>query len=190
MRRLLICPLVLACAISALAQFPVGGGKIGRSFGDLAAEQRLLVSNYCRLDFNGARLSTEGWQQIRQLTSFRENPDFNTVFIVSRCQVVPNKEPSYDINVNYVVIGRYEEGVGYAPFPGTRTVQFETGGKEMHITGIDSTTPFVSRQALVTWLKTKLAVASTSSQRSVIENSIKALEASAAASAAASKSAP
>jgi hypothetical protein len=81
--------------------------------------------------------------------------------------------------------------VGYTPFPGIRTVQFDTGERELRITSVDSNTPFVSRPAIVNWLTKKLSVASTASQRSVIENSIKALQASDATSAAGPpKSAP
>lgn len=44
--------------VSQVAQ--QGGVKLnGRSYGDLYAAQRTLLSSYCRLDFEGARLFRE-----------------------------------------------------------------------------------------------------------------------------------
>jgi len=177
MRRFLICLLLLACTGVALAQAPVRP-KFGRTFADLAAQQRLVVSNYCRMDFMGARMSPEGWDRIKQFTLMRGNPDFNTVFIISRYQIVDRQSPSYDVTVNYIVIGRYEEGVGYSPLQGIRSAAFETQdtGKEVLIKRVDPASPFVSRQAAIDWLQRKLAVKDIhADERNVIESAIKAL---------------
>ncbi len=48
---------------------------------------------------------------------FRENPDFISIFIVSRYQLIETPTPTNSLNVAYVVIGRYEEGAGYMPMP-------------------------------------------------------------------------
>ena len=177
MRRFLICLLLLACPAAALAQQPLRP-KFGRTFADLAAQQRLVAGNYCRMDFMGSRLSPAGWDQIKQFTLMRGNPDFNTVFIVSRYQIVPQQTPSYDMTVNYFIIGRYEEGVGYSPLQGTRSASFETQdtGKDVLIKRVDPASPFVSRQAAIAWLQRKLAAKETSEgERNVIESALKAL---------------
>ena len=113
MRRVLLCCLVLTFSLPLAALL---NPKM-RSFEQMTVEQRQLVSAYCRLDFQGARLSPEGWEHMRNLSTFRENPDFTSIFIVSRYQLIETTVPGYEFSVAYVVIGRYEEGAGYMPMP-------------------------------------------------------------------------
>ena len=110
MRRILVCCLVLALSLPLLAL------KI-RSYDQIAIEQRRVVSAYCRLDFRGARLTPEGWARIRNLSTFRENPDFNASLHRLAIPAHRNSYPSNESNVAYVVIGRYDDGAGYVPMP-------------------------------------------------------------------------
>ncbi len=173
MRRILICCLVLALSLPLLAL------KI-RTFDQIAVDQRRVVSAYCRLDFQGARLTPEGWERIRNLSAFRENPDFSSVFVVSRYQLIETHDPSHSLSVAYVVIGRYDDGAGYAPMPAVvRNVTFETREQsgELRIVRIDPSTPFVSSRALIDWLKAKLASQKDARARESLEAAIRALEA-------------
>ena len=143
MRRLLVCCLVLSLSLPLFAWNP----KV-RSFEEMSIEQRRVVSAYCRLDFQGARLAPQGWERIGNLTTFRENPDFNSFFVVSRYQLIENPTPSDEMDVAYVVIGRYEEGAGYRPMPSVvRNARFEMHDQngELRISRIEPITPFVSR---------------------------------------------
>lgn len=185
MRRMMICLLLLACATPLWAQMGMGiqpGAKMGSSFEDLAREQRVLIGNYCRADFEGARLSDDGWRKIRPYTALRENPEFKSIFVVARYQVLANPNPtaSNSIDVNYLLLGRYEEGMGYVPMSGTRRGSYETKTFEgaMRVRNMEPTTPFVSRRAAVEWLKGKLAKAESGSpERKLLENAISQLEA-------------
>ncbi|MGA2961958.1 MAG: hypothetical protein ABSD96_09810 [Candidatus Korobacteraceae bacterium] len=173
MRRVLVCCLVLAVSLPLLAL------KI-RNFEQLAIEQRRVVSAYCRLDFQGARLSPEGWDHMRNLTIFRENPDFVSFFVVLRYQLIETHVPTAQLSVAYTVIGRYEDGAGYTPMPPVvRNVAFELHDQngELRISGIDPDTPFVSRNATIDWLKAKLVTQNDMRHRVPIEAAIKALEA-------------
>jgi hypothetical protein len=173
MRRILVCCLVLALSLPLLAL------KI-RSFEQMAVEQRRVVSAYCRLDFQGARLTPEGWERIRNLSAFRENPDFSSVFVVSRYQLIETHDPSNSLSVAYVVIGRYDDGAGYAPMPAViRNVTFETRyvSGELRIARIDPSTPFVSSRAMIDWLKAKLVSQKDARGRGSLEAAIQALEA-------------
>jgi hypothetical protein len=174
MRRLLLCCLILTFSLPLPALL---NPKI-RSFEQMTVEQRQLVSNYCRLDFQGARLSPEGWERMRNLSTFRENPDFTSIFIVSRYQLIETTVPGNEFSVAYVVIGRYEEGAGYMPMPSVRNVTFETRDQsgELRIIRINSSTPFVSRKAAIDWLKAKLAKQKEASGRAQIEAAIQELE--------------
>jgi len=175
MRRAFVCCLVLIFSLPLLALW---NPKV-RSFEQMAIEQRRLVSAYCRLDFQGARLSPEGWEHIRNLSTFRENPDFISIFIVSRYQLIETTAPTHELSVAYVVVGRYEEGAGYTPMPLVRNVTFETRDQngELRITRVDPATPFVSRKAAIDWLKAKLASQQEATGRRQIEAAIQALEA-------------
>ena len=184
MLRFFMCCLV-TCSLVLTLSLPLPAllnPKI-RSFETLAIEQRRLLSAYCRLDFQGARLSPEGWERMRNLSNFRENPDFTSVFIVSRYQLIEVTAPTEEIQVAYVVVGRYEEGAGYMPMPSTvRNVTFEIRDQsgELRIVRIDPPTPFVSRKAAIDWLKSRLTNQKEESGRAQIEASIKALEAESA----------
>jgi hypothetical protein len=173
MRRILLCCLVLALSLPLLAlKF--------RSFEQMAIEQRQVISAYCRLDFQGARLTPEGWERIRNLSSFRENPDYSSVFVVSRYQLIETHAPSDSLSVAYVVIGRYDDGAGYAPMPAVvRNVTFEIRDQsgELRIVRIDPSTPFVSSRAMIDWLKAKLANQKDARSRGSLEAAILALEA-------------
>jgi hypothetical protein len=174
MRRAFLCCLVLTFSLPLLALF---NPKI-RTYDQMAVEQRRVVSAYCRLDFQGARLSPEGWERIKNLSAFHENPDFNSFFIASRYQLIETSTPSSELSVTYAVIGRYEDGAGYMPMPSMRTVTFKTHDQsgELRIIHIDPAIPFVSRQAAIDWLKAKLAIQKGAFGRAQIEDAIRALE--------------
>lgn len=174
MRRLLTCCLVFSLSLPLFAWNP----KV-RSFDEMSIEQRRVVSAYCRLDFQGARLAPRGWERFGRLTIFRENPDFNSFFVVSRYQLIENTTHSDGMDVAYVVIGRYEEGAGYLPMASVvRNTRFEMHDQngELRITRIEPITPFVSRTATLDWLKQKLATQKDPVGRKQIEASIQALE--------------
>lgn len=175
MRRLLLGCLVLSFSLPLVALW---NPKM-RSFQEMATEQRRVVSAYCRLDFLGARLSPEGWERIRNLLTFRENPDFHSFYVVSRYQYIETTTPTAEVEVRYVVIGHYEEGAGYVPMPLMRSVTFELHDRngELRISYIDPPTPFVSRAATIDWLKSRLEREKDPANRAQMEASIKALEA-------------
>jgi hypothetical protein len=174
MRRLLTCCLAFSLSLPLFALNP----KI-RSFEETSIEQRRVVSAYCRLDFQGARLAPHGWERIGNLTIFRENPDFTSFFVVSRYQLIENSTHSDGMDVAYVVIGRYEEGAGYMPMPSVvrnASFEFHDQNGNLRISGIEPITPFVSRAATLDWLKHKLATQKDATGRRQIEASIQALE--------------
>ncbi len=81
-RRLLPLLFLMVWTAAALAQFGSNsssqpGVKLrGRSFAELYAAQKVLLSNYCRLDFEGARLEATGWNRFQPYTSLRRNPEY------------------------------------------------------------------------------------------------------------------
>ena len=76
-----------------------------------AAEYRQLVASYCRLDYDGARLTPEGWNRVKAMTSFRENPDFRRIIVINRYEMAPDATNAHGraiFSITYDVIGEYD----------------------------------------------------------------------------------
>ena len=120
-RRLFPLLFLFAWTSAALAQFgstssSQPGVKLrGWSFAELYAAQKVLLSNYCRLDFEGARLEPAGWNRFKPYTSLRTNPEFTRVIVVTRFNIDTPEQPSEELNASYQTVGFYQEGEGYNP---------------------------------------------------------------------------
>lgn len=153
-----------------------------RSASELYAEQRRVVGTWCRQDFEGLRLSDTGWDRFKPVTAFKKNPEFTSIVIVSRFQVEPRDNISWDMDVTYQILGRYDLGSGYIADPGTQTQSFHT--KEIDgdilIVGIDPGTPHVSKKAAIDWMKRQLQTTSSDVEKIHLNDALKLLEAPAA----------
>lgn len=147
---------------------------------EVYAEQRHVVSSWCRQDFAGLRLTFEGWNRYKTLTNLKNNPDLSTIVVISRYQVGEHdpQSISWNVNVNYFVIGRYERSSGYIPDGGTESVTFRTKDidGDILITDIDPALPHVSRKAALDWMKQELASTTSDVERFHLANAIKQLE--------------
>jgi hypothetical protein len=148
---------------AALAQFgsaPQPGVKLrGRSFSELFAAQKALLSNYCRLDFEGARLEAAGWSRFKPYTSLRANPDFHRVVIVTRFNIEPPEQPVEELSATYQTLGFYQEGEGYTAQAASDQVTFrvqEQNG-DLLVTEVRPDAPHVSARAAVAWMNLRLA---------------------------------
>ncbi len=159
-RRLLflLCSLLLTTA--AVAQYgasPQSGVKLmGRSYAELYAAQKVILSSYCRLDFEGARLQPGGWERFKPYTSLRANPDFTRVVIVTRFDIETPERPSEELNVNYPTVGYYQVGAGYTAASSASTVQAVFRVQEQSgvllVSGVTPTAPHVSPRAALAWM--------------------------------------
>ncbi len=162
-RRLLFLLLLFCWATAAPAQFnsaPQPEVKLrGRNVGDLYAAQMALLSNYCRLDFAGARLQPAGWDHFKPFTSLRANPDFTRVTIVTRFDVESPTEPSETLTVSYQTMGFYQQGEGYTPDAESDQVEFRVQERNgnLLVTGATPETPHVSVRAAIAWMNLLLA---------------------------------
>lgn len=168
MRRTWIALLFLSLTTAALAQYgstPEGGVKLhGLSFSDLYGAQKILLSNYCRLDFEGGRLQPQGWVRFKPYTSMRENPDFTRVMVVTRFDIETPEQPSELLNVNYQVVGYYQVGEGYTAAPSNEHVEYRVQEQSgtLTITAISPETPQVSPRAALAWMTLQLNDSKTS----------------------------
>ena len=163
MRKLLSISLAVI-AISTLVFSQEGFRIKTRSAAELFAAQRRVIGEWCRQDYVGARLSPDGWDRLKPLATFRQNPDFHSIVIVSRYQVPPREESSWNVDVKYWIVGRYERGLGYSSENNTEVVTFKTRDVDgdIVINEIDPAAPHVSKRAAIDWMKRQLDAPDTS----------------------------
>jgi hypothetical protein len=160
-RFLLMVVLLLAPVSLLTAQYPMPVPHVEAD--TKSADIRELVSKYCRLDYEGARLDGQGWAKIQPLVSWKSNPDYAEVNIISRYTVDPEITEShgkYTVTVRYRLLASYNLATGYVPEPlhAPQNVEFTvTDNKgELRIGGSEETLPHPSRAAMLKWLNEKL----------------------------------
>jgi hypothetical protein len=166
-RRLLCLLILIVLTAAAMAQYGATsqagsqpGVKLrGRSFSELYAAQKVLLSSYCRLEFEGARLQASGWNRLKPFTSLRSNPDFSRVVIVTRYDIEAPAQPTEQLYANYHVVGLYDESEGYSDHSTNDRVEFrvqEQNGNLL-VTEVAPDTPHVSPRAAVAWMNLRLS---------------------------------
>ncbi len=165
---------VLLFASCSFAQF--------RSSGLPKNEQvQNVVRDFCRQDFIGARLSTEGWNRVKQLVTWKDNPAWRTFHVVARYEqtAVSTGLHSGRASVKYMVLGRFEIGAGYSAAPESEDVEFrlkETDGEwRIDETDPEVFEPHISKQAAIQWLQEKQKTTTDAGEKVSIETALKAL---------------
>ena len=150
-----------------------------RSASDLYADQRRVVGTWCRQDFEGLRLSDTGWDRFKSVTVFKKDPEFTSIVIVSRFQVEPRDNISWDMDVTYQILGRYDLASGYMADPGSQTLTFLTKDidGDILIVGIDPGAPHVSKKAAIDWMKRQLQTTTSDIEKIHLSDALKLLEA-------------
>jgi hypothetical protein len=130
---------------------------------DFLAAQRILLSNFCRLDFEGARLQPSGWNRFKPFTSLRMNPDFERVVIVVRFDIESTEQPSETVRVNYKVVGYYDSNDGYTTISASDKALFriQEQNNTLTVTEITPTAPHVSPRAALEWMNMRMNDATT-----------------------------
>lgn len=162
------------------ALFAQTGYKIKtRSASDMAMEQRRAVSAWCRMDYDGFRLSEPTWQQkMRPLTTEKNYSEFPTIYIVSRYEFEPQQGISTSVTVSYTTIGRYNLAFGYEKLPGQDTVTFrvEDKGGEILITDPGTPMPHVAKPAAIQWMKERIESSKSDNEKAQLQEALKILE--------------
>jgi len=166
-RRLLSLLFLFVLASAALGQAGSGMPQIpisGSNDIDMATKKRVLISNYCRLDFEGMRLRPDGWERFRPYVSMRSNPEYIRVVIVSRFNVDTPEETTEVLYVNYREVGYYDELDGFVAFATSERVEFHVQEQrdEVIVTEVSPGMPHVSPRAAITWMNLRLADPKTS----------------------------
>jgi hypothetical protein len=174
-RRASLAVLLLSASLSGYAQQQLPNLRIKtRSVSELQADQRSLIGQWCRLDYEGSRLRDDGWKKFDSLTNIKNNPDFSSVYIVTRYQMTPPDRASMESSVTYSVIGRFEIGIGYTKQNSTRDVNFRFSDKQgdLQIVDFEPAQPNVSKPVFVEWLKQQLAATKNASDKMALQNAL------------------
>jgi hypothetical protein len=148
------------------------------------AAQRLAVINYCRMDFDGARLSPKTFDRMRPLLMQAENPKFESFEVVSRYSVPSPADSSGPVVASYRLIGRWDDRAGWKDGNFVEDVRFDVVERDgaALIANIEPGVPHVSARAGLAYLRQQLASAQTDAERSKIQKGIDALSAAGAPS--------
>ncbi len=170
-RRLLL--FILLTSTASIAQFPIHGVP-------QRIASRNAVSNYCRMDYEGSRLRKDSWARMKSLTTWKDNPDWQGFTVVSHYDLVVADDGlrSATVVVKYVVLGRFERGLGYAAEPGTEEVTFRLKDVDgdWKIDDVDPIiTPHISKARALAWLKTSLAAEKDAANKIALEKALMAL---------------
>ncbi|HEX8926513.1 MAG TPA: hypothetical protein VF786_12015 [Terriglobales bacterium] len=181
MRRFLVCVavVVLSMCSAALAQVPSINMPRTEDPVSFEAEQRRTVIDYCRADFDGARLSPQGFQRVRQFLTQSDNPKFDGFEVASRYSVPAPPDPSGPVVATYRLVGRWDNRSGWKEGNFVEDVRFDVVKREgaAVISNIEPGQPHVSARAALAYLRQRLAAAQTDSERSMIQKGIDALSA-------------
>jgi len=125
-----------------------------------SAAQRMLMSRYCRLDFEGMRLQPGGWAQFKKFSTIANNPEFTRVIIVTRFDTRVPDDPNELPSANYLMVGFYDLLEGYKATPNaTDRVIFQLlgSGEDYVVTSVSPETPHVSPRSAIAWMNRRLA---------------------------------
>lgn len=147
-----------------------------------------VVRDFCRQDFIGSRLTANGWGRLKPLVTWKDNPLWKTFRVVARYEqtTVSTGFHSGRVAVKYMVLGRFEYGVGYVAAAEPEQVEFrlkETDeGWQIDQTDPEILEPHISKQAAIQWLEEKQKSATDAGEKVSIETALKALSPSQPAS--------
>lgn len=166
---------------AAIAQFGIPT-QVQR--GIQSADIRERVSQYCRLDYLGARLTGPDWTKLKPVVSWSANPEFPLINVVSRYDVDSNVQSDHGkwfVTVHYHLLGRFNVGEGYSKeVAGTvEDVGFAVDdlNGELKVVDINPNYPHPSRATMLQWLQAEEAKTADPKVKVIYEQSIKELSA-------------
>lgn len=144
---------------------------------------RELVSRYCRLDYEGARLDPAAWPKFQPLVWWTSAQDFSKVNVVARYTV--DSEPvedhgKYSVTVHYRLLGTFDPALGYVREPEgtTQDVYFSVTSQntQYRIADMDNLLPHPSRAAMIKWLTAKIATMTDETLKARYQNALEHIQ--------------
>ena len=176
---------VFAAGSAARAQFPLPLNHVEQ---DTRAEQiRELVSKYCRLDYEGARMGPQGWPKLQPLVWWKTNPDYTQMNVISRYTVETAPvltHGKYTITVHYRLLGRFETGIGYSREAANSNEDVDyivtAVNDEWRIDDAEPNFPHPSRAAMLKWLNDQISTTQDPAAKNLYQEAVQKLQAQSA----------
>ncbi len=172
--------LLLAMSGAASAQY---GLPLNRDTSEVGPAQiRQIVANYCRLDYEGARLNSQDAAKFAPLVWSHTAADYSQMDVVARYTV---DEPvldhgRYDVTVHYLMLGRYDKASGFSRELARSTINVDfsvsSNNGEWKIGHMDPDFPHLSRAAMVQWLNDRLAKGSEDAPKQLYRQALEQLQ--------------
>lgn len=145
------------------------------------AEYRQAVANYCRLDYDGARVLPQFWPRIQPLTTWRDNPEYHRIAVVSRYEILPDTRSEHGrqvFDVQYDISGEYDLSGGYFAEPQRIIVQIELGepAGDVRVVDTSDSRPFIGRPRLLQWIQSRLITETDPVTKATLEASLQRLQ--------------
>ena len=144
------------------AQFPM---PTQRPQEDLTGAQvREVVSKYCRLDYEGARLDPQMWPKFQPLVWWHSAPETSKINVIARYTVDADpveNHGKFSVTVHYRLLGTFDPALGYIR-EGDGTIQdvyfsVTQENTDWRIADSDNNLPHPSRAAMMKWLTAQIA---------------------------------
>ncbi len=146
------------------AQFPMPTQRPQEDM--TGAQVRELVSKYCRLDYEGARLDPGSWSKFQPLVWWTSAPEVAKINVIARYSVDPEpieNHGKYSVTVHYRLLGTFDPALGYVREPEGSNQDVYYGvtqeNTEWRIADSDNNLPHPSRGAMIKWLTQQIAAA-------------------------------
>jgi hypothetical protein len=184
-RVLLGLALVVAAPGFLLAQFPVPTQHVSED--TEPAQIHELVSKYCRLDYEGARLDPQTWPKFEPIVWWKSNPNYTQIDVVARYSVDIPPEASkgkYVVTAHYRLLGTYDLKTGYVREPevSNQNVDFLVSleNLEWRIADAENTSPHLSRAAMLKWVNEEINTTQDKEAKVRLQDALKQLQAQSA----------
>jgi hypothetical protein len=161
-RLVLIASVVLNTSVFVFAQFPMPTQRPQEDM--TGAQVRELVSKYCRLDYEGARLDPQMWPKFQPLVWWTSAPEVSKINVIARYTVDPDpveNHGKYSVTVHYRLLGTFDPALGYVREPegSNQDVYYSVTQQntQWRIADSDNNLPHPSRAAMLKWLTAQIA---------------------------------
>jgi len=160
-RVALVVLLVVSTSAFVFAQFPM---PTARPQEDITGVQvREIVSKYCRLDYEGARLDPQMWSKFQPLVWWTKAPEASKINVIARYTVDPEpveNHGKFSVTVHYRLLGTFDPTLGYIREPegANQDVYYSVTQEntEWRIADSDNNLPHPSRAAMIKWLTAQI----------------------------------
>ncbi len=184
MYRRLLFELTLFASLLSAGAFAQFGVPLNRDDAHAQpARIRELAAQYCRFDYEGARLFAEDWPKLQPVVAWRSNPDFPIINVISRFTV--DEQPvsehgRYSINVHYRLLGRFTVGEGFSRETAGSTedvsVTVSQVNGDWRVTDVEPNYPHPSRAVMLKWLNDNLAKTNDATAKTIYQHAISDLQ--------------